>query len=174
MRSFGLWVTILIGLVVTAGVLIYLEFGSFAARLESREPEPADRQVSPSEPRPPSTSAVPPSSAQTSPAPVEGRAGSGTKPGRAAAGALVSSGAPLTGAAAAQVKIRRFPRAGDVPAGTNSEQLLDAFIPPTLRINTLRKGDLIEVFVYVAEDNNAITYVNLRNGRVVGVHSGIY
>jgi hypothetical protein len=53
--------------------------------------------------------------------------------------------------------------------------LMAAFMVPTLKTSTLRKGDLIEVFVYLPDNNNSTaTYVHLRNGRVVTAHTSVY
>jgi len=181
MRGAGAWVVILLALVLLGALYLWVQSGGVSwltpavtgpapegsagdepvaeAKPEAKEPGAAKspatgrRGVPRGEPESPAPAGTPVATAQT-PSPASGVAPVAVVPGP---------------------KPRAFPTAGDIRVGMERPQLIASFMPPTLKTSTLRKGDLIEVFVYLPENNNSIaTYVHLRNGKVVTAHTSVY
>jgi len=67
-----------------------------------------------------------------------------------------------------------FPIAANVPAGLARNKLLADFGKPSMRTTSVEQDRLMETFVYLQSDRSIVTFVLLRNARVISAHTANY
>ena len=76
--------------------------------------------------------------------------------------------------AAAPTPPKKFPMAAELPVGMRGSSIEAAYGPPVAKTTAVDQSGRIEVFIYRGNDPDAVTFVHLRNGKVISASTTLY
>jgi hypothetical protein len=69
---------------------------------------------------------------------------------------------------------KKFPTAAELPVGMRGSIIEAAFGPPVAKTTAVDQSGQIEVFIYRRSGPDAVTFVHLRNGKVISANTTLY